>query len=146
MRISISNRQRKIRLSPRRLERECRKALRLLGLQRAELSVLLAGPEGIRKLNSRYRGVDRPTDVLSFPLYESPRDFPVEGEFALGDIVLCPSQAARQARLYGVALEDEMRRLLVHGLLHLLGFDHERSGYARRRMERKERELMEALA
>lgn len=90
--------------------------------------------------------MDRPTDVLSFPLYESPRDFPVEGEFALGDIVLCPSQAARQARLYGVALEDEMRRLLVHGLLHLLGFDHERSGYARRRMERKERELMEALA
>lgn len=146
MRISIDNRQRKIRLSPGRLERECRKALRLLGLQRAELSVLLAGSDRIRRLNRQYRGVDSPTDVLSFPLYDSPRDFPGEGEFALGDIVICPERAARQARDYGSTLNEEMRRLMVHGLLHLLGFDHEKGDYRRRKMQRKERELAEALA
>lgn len=121
------------------------RALSLLGLRRAELSILLAGPERTRALNRQWRGVDRTTDVLSFPLYRTPAEFPAEGGFPLGDVVINPSRAAEQARRFGVSLRVEMRRLLIHGILHLAGYDHEGSAYKRRKMEALERELMEGL-
>jgi rRNA maturation RNase YbeY len=121
------------------------RALSLLGLRRAELSILLAGPRRTRSLNRRWRGVDRTTDVLSFPLYRSPAEFPEENDFAIGDVVINPSMAAEQARLSGVSLKEEMRRLLVHGVLHLLGHDHEGSAYKRKKMEALERDLMGKL-
>jgi probable rRNA maturation factor len=96
----------------------------------------------MRRLNALYRGIDRPTDVLSFPMLEGG----TTGEPALlGDIVICMPQAALQAERYGVRLYDELLRLLVHGLLHLLGYDHVENAAKRRRMEKKERELLNAL-
>ncbi|MEJ2254160.1 MAG: rRNA maturation RNase YbeY [Nitrospirota bacterium] len=143
--VSISNRQRKIKLDRKRLETDSLKALSLLGLQRTELSVLLAGPERVRQLNRTYRGRDHATDVLSFPLHDLSRGFPVEGEVLLGDVVINPVRAEEQAREQGVALEEELRRLLVHGLLHLLGYEHEASPEQARRMRRKERDLLRKL-
>lgn len=98
----------------------------------------------MRALNLRYRGIDKETDVLSFPLYE-PREIPKKGEYLLGDIVINPSKALRQSSEHGLAFKEEIRWLLVHGLLHLIGYDHERSKYAERKMRDKEREILKGL-
>ena len=108
------------------------------------LDIVFTDDRTIRVLNRDYRGKDRPTDVLSFSLLEgvSPRD-PIP--FSMGDLVISVPTARRQAREYGVSLNDELRRLIVHGILHLCGYDHE--GVAPReaaRMRRLERALVEA--
>jgi len=118
----------------------------LLGAERlpdAEVSILVVGDRAMRSLNRRYRGKDRTTDVLSFPLREG--KFPPVQRDLLGDIVLCIPVAVRQARAAGETLFQEVDRLLVHGLLHLLGYDHERGGREARRMEARERRLRAAL-
>jgi len=98
----------------------------------------------MRLLNRRYRGIDRATDVLSF----SQR----EGQFLdlhpnlLGDIVISVPIALHQARELGQPFGREIERLLVHGLLHLLGYDHERSAEEARRMRRKEQQLLRRFA
>jgi rRNA maturation RNase YbeY len=103
----------------------------------------------MRRLNVRYRGVDRSTDVLSFPL--SDENPPVDkyeqrkSPTPLGDIVICVPKALVQAKEYGIPFREETRRLLVHGLLHLVGYDHELSAYQKRKMEKKERELLDAI-
>jgi len=96
----------------------------------------------MRRLNREYRGKDRATDVLAFPLAEGGR--PVHG--LLGDVVICMPVAWRQARARGHSLARETTVLLVHGLLHLAGFDHERSEAEARRMRRMERRLLAVLA
>jgi probable rRNA maturation factor len=118
--------------------------LKLLELQRAELSILLAGPQKIRALNRQYRGVDSSTDVMAFPIYESPRDFPEDSEFLLGDVVINPSQAQIQALEQGITLKEELRRLMVHGLLHLVGFEHGNASQ-RKKMLTKEQKLLDRL-
>lgn len=91
----------------------------------------------MRELNRRYRGKDRPTDVLSFPADPVPAEFLDDGETAyLGDLVISAESAARQAREAGVAFEDEIRVLAVHGYLHLLGYDHEQDRGEMVRLER----------
>ncbi|HVN86950.1 MAG TPA: rRNA maturation RNase YbeY [Candidatus Binatia bacterium] len=105
----------------------------------AELTVSLVDDEEIHRFNRDYRGKDRPTDVLAFAMREGPR---VAGDEAqLGDVVISLDTAARQAAQRGTTLADEVATLLIHGVLHLLGYDHERSAAEARRMRRKEREL-----
>ncbi|CAN5655440.1 rRNA maturation RNase YbeY [soil metagenome] len=87
----------------------------------AELSVLLIGEEHMRRLNARFAGNDYATDVLSFPLMEGEE----EGPLVLGDIVVCPAVAAKNAERLGHSQTEEMDTLLVHGLLHILGHDHQ---------------------
>ncbi len=101
-----------------------------------EISVLLTGDAEIRELNSTYRGKERPTDVLSFL-----QDDPV----LLGDVVVSVERAEAQALAYTVTFNAEFARLLVHGLLHLLGYDHVNGGRQAAKMKRKEAELMSAL-
>ncbi len=92
----------------------------------AELSVTFVDNEHIQKLNAEYRSIDRETDVLSFPLYESGEIAMVGGKrAALGDIVISLEKAASQAAEYGHSLEREVAFLTVHSVLHLLGYDHE---------------------
>lgn len=91
----------------------------------AEVSVTFTDDESIHRLNREYRKVDRPTDVLSFPLYDG--EEPVAGPVALGDVVLSLERAAAQAEEYGHSLEREVAFLTVHSVLHLLGYDHETS-------------------
>ena len=113
-----------------------------------QISVTVTDREGIHKLNREFRGVDRPTDVLSFPMmeYDEPADFesgafysglafiPDTQELLLGDIVLCDEIVKEQAREYGHSIKRECCFLVVHSMLHLFGFDH---------MEDEERQVME---
>lgn len=120
------------------------KALRLLGADECELSVWLCDDEAIRDLHNRYFGDDTPTNVISF----AQRD----GEFSdlepdvLGDVVVSVQTAARDAAEAGGPLLDEVTFLLLHGLLHLLGYDHEGDQSHRApEMEAKEEELFSAV-
>ncbi len=99
------------------------RALEVLGLSKVELSIALVSDAQIKRLNKLYRNKDKPTDVLSFPIGEK-----VEDWLILGDIVISVDTARRQAKEFGYSLEEELKRLLVHGLVHLLGYDHELGG------------------
>ncbi|MFN8158471.1 MAG: rRNA maturation RNase YbeY [Candidatus Nanopelagicales bacterium] len=92
----------------------------------AELSVVLVGEEPMTDLHVRWMNEPGPTDVLSFPMDElrSPRDDEEPEPGVLGDVVLCPQVAQRQADAAGHALDDELALLLTHGILHLIGYDH----------------------
>ncbi len=94
-----------------------------------EISVTLVDLDEIRDLNHRYRGIDAPTDVLSFPQLEAgstvPITWPADVAFPIGDIVICVPRLIEQAEEYGHSELREFGYLLMHGLLHLLGFDHE---------------------
>jgi probable rRNA maturation factor len=109
----------------------------------AELTVSLVNDIEIHRLNRDYRGKDRPTDVLAFAMREGPRI--VGDEAVLGDVVISLETAARQARDRCVSVAEEVRTLLIHGVLHLLGYDHERSPAAARRMQAQERLLLQTL-
>ena len=158
MKVYIENRQRRIKVGRQKIGNLLRKALRLLRLPEAELSVLLVNDNRMRMLNRQYRGIDRTTDVLSFPQCEDPSSPPfVKRERmgftdyesritnygpVLGDIVINLHKAERQAAEYGLTLNEELRRLLIHGLLHLTGYEHEKGGYAERKMKDKTRYLL----
>jgi probable rRNA maturation factor len=97
----------------------------------------------MRSLNRRYRGRDETTDVLSFALREG--QFPGIQPDCLGDIVISVPQAARQAKEAGHSLSMEIEFLLIHGILHLLGYDHERGKREADRMKKRERLLLKRL-
>ena len=107
----------------------------------AHVGIVVADDETVRELNQRFLGLDEPTDVLSFGLAAadgSPFALPPEEEASLGEVVIAYPTAFRQAEEAGRPIEAEVAHLLVHGLLHLLGYDHERSedeGAMRRREE-----------
>jgi len=124
------------------LEKDLTKVLLHLHLQRSELSVLFVNSRRMKILNTRYRRVPKDTDVLSFPLrgeglYYDP--------VMLGDIVISAPKALQQSKEFQIPFHDELLRLLVHGLLHLIGYDHERNTYQKKKMEKKERELLDAI-
>jgi probable rRNA maturation factor len=130
-------------ISARTVGADARRLLRALDEEAAELTVTLVDDEEVRRLNRDYRGKDRPTDVLAFAMREGER---VPGDdVVLGDVVISLETAARQARARHATLAAEVRTLLLHGLLHLLGHDHEHSTAEARRMQAKERELRAVL-
>jgi probable rRNA maturation factor len=114
-----------------------------------EVSVTLTNNEEIHKLNRQYRGVDRPTDVLSFPLfdYDGVSEEPPVDELMgmLGDIVLSLEQARLQAEEYGHSFQREIAFLTVHSMLHLLGYDHETGEEDELDMRRRQSEIMQAM-
>lgn len=129
------------RVPVRGLKAKARRILRLMDQQDCELSVALVGDEEIRRLNARYRSRDEPTDVLSFPVDEP---LPT-GHRVIGDVVISVEKAAGQARQRRRSFDDEMETLLIHGILHSLGYDHERSAADEREMRALERRLRGAL-
>jgi len=119
--------------------------LGLLDRHDAVISVSLVDDDEIRRLNRDWRGKDRATDVLSFP-QNDPGDDPLTSEDTeLGDVVISLDTARAQADAGGWTLEEEVNRLLLHGVLHLLGYDHESGGEEERRMKAEELRLAEAL-
>ncbi|MCY3714389.1 MAG: rRNA maturation RNase YbeY [Gemmatimonadetes bacterium] len=108
--------------------------LRGEGRDRAAVTVVLVDDPYIRKLNHKYRHLDRATDVLSFGMDDDPGS---EGE-TLGDVYVSVDRAREQAERYHVSLDDELQRLVVHGCLHLLGYDHQNASQ-RKVMREKER-------
>jgi rRNA maturation RNase YbeY len=135
-----------------RIISDARALLKLLLLDKSELSLVLTCDSAMRELNRAYRGKDRPTDVLSFPQFEDPAGI---GEHVaraaaatpavLGDVVISIDTSLRQAARFGVSPASRLRTLLIHGMLHLVGYDHERSPIEARRMFARERELAAAL-
>jgi probable rRNA maturation factor len=142
--IRITNKLRKRRLPIAVLGTKLEKLLRSLGLPDAELSVLFIGDRAMRTLNHSWRKKDRTTDVLSFPLREG-RFIHIQPDM-LGDIVISVPVAARQADRAGHSLIVELERLLVHGLVHLLGYDHEQGLKEARSMEQKERQFLKRIS
>lgn len=102
----------------------------------------------MKTLNRQYRGIDRTTDVLSFPQEDllPLRASAPQSDIVLGDIVINLHKAMRQAKENGLSFDEELKRLLIHGLLHLLGYDHEKGGYAERKMKEKAKLLLEQLS
>lgn len=112
----------------------------------AEVSVTFVSDAGIRRLNREYRGIDRATDVLSFPLFEGDISEAFDGErYQLGDVVLSLERARAQAELYGHSFEREAAFLCVHSALHLMGYDHELGEAEDIDMRRRQREIMKLL-
>ena len=107
-----------------------------------EMSLSFVSDEEMRELNLKYREKDAPTDVLSFPTIDAP---PAEGFFSMGDIVISTETAARQAEELGHSLERELAFLAVHGVLHLLGLDHETSANEKTAMEEIQTSVLDAL-
>ena len=118
-----------------------------------EINVLLTDDEGIHQVNLDMRGVDRPTDVLSFPMFDlSPGEKPGEehedpdtGLVPLGDMCISLERAAAQAEEYGHSVERELSYLAVHSVLHLLGYDHLDEGPMKARMRAREEAILEGL-
>lgn len=149
MSVLLSSRLRNRRLRLSRWQSLAERVLTAAGAARADLSLLLVGDRFMRRLNRLYRRKDRTTDVLAFPVRKhsvrpAPRA-PCPAPALLGDIVISLPRAERQAVQAGHALEREMAALMIHGLLHLLGYDHERSAREARRMSRRERAIARAL-
>ena len=111
-------------------------------IEGAGLSIVITDDRAVRDLNRRFLGPDEPTDVLSFPLKER-RSFVTSsaGARQLGEVVIAFPTAARQARRAGHPIADELAHLLAHGILHILGYEHERPGQERR-MRAREDELL----
>jgi probable rRNA maturation factor len=108
-----------------------------LPLERAELSLVLADDAMVQELNRQYRGQDKPTNVLSFAaLDDEDAPEPEDGPLLLGDVIIAYETTAAEAQAEGKSLTDHLSHLVVHGVLHLLGFDH---------MEEDEAEEMEGL-
>lgn len=114
-----------------------------------EVSVTFTDNKGIRELNRKFRNIDRPTDVLSFPLfdYTGESEEPPVDEFVgmLGDIVISLEQAKKQAEEFGHSFEREAAFLTVHSMLHLLGYDHEAGGDEEADMRRRQREILDRM-
>lgn len=124
----------------------------------AEVAITLTDAEGIQSMNREYRGIDKVTDVLSFPMldYEAPSDFscvkeedlmqfnPDSGELILGDIVLCVSRAREQAMEYGHTLSRELAFLTAHSMMHLCGYDHIKEE-ERMLMEQRQEQVLDNL-
>jgi len=156
MAIHIKNQQRSKSLNLRRVRKALAAALALLQQEEAELSILFVGSERMKRLNALHRGISKETDVLSFPMKDvlpftaHSSLFTLHASFhtprILGDIVISIPKTLEQARTYRASFYEELLRLLIHGLLHLLGYDHEKSRYQKVKMESKEKEILHAIA
>ena len=143
MAVWINNRQRGVVLNTPFVRKQALRMMAYLGCSDTELSVVFVHDERMRLLNRAYRCKDRPTNVLAFPQCET-----YEGEPRtplLGDVVISLATAAREARELSQTLEERVVFLLAHGLLHLLGYEHERSAAQRRRMEQREEDILTHL-
>ena len=142
LRILIDNRQ-EARLPTAPLYKKTEQILNALACDDHELSIVIKDDAQVRELNLTYRGKDTPTNVLSFPMQE--------GEFSditpglLGDVVISLDTAEAEAIAAGISTDERMSQLLVHGILHLFGFDHELGENQAREMEEKSLELLRLI-
>jgi probable rRNA maturation factor len=140
----ILNRQRTARLARRPLELFLRRVWDELGLEGTEVTICLVSDAEIARMNACFRGKKGPTDVLSFPAAENRRPLRIKrgrrGTIKngyLGDVAISPATAGRNAKTYRRTLGNEIRILMLHGVLHLLGYDHENDRGEMDRLERK---------
>lgn len=139
MLVLLRNAQNRFKVDVGKLKKKIQTLLVELNRIDSEISILFVNDEEIRELNSRYRNIDRPTDVLSFPQQEE--DLPELDASLLGDVVVSVETARKQAAEHQLTIEEELVLLIIHGLLHLLDYDHERSKKEKVRMKKKTLEL-----
>ena len=144
MEILITNECPKINVDIGEIELQIGKILTTLDCNDHEISILFIGDQGIRDLNRQFRDIDRPTDVLSFPQISDDEPEP-PGAPVLGDVAISLETARQQSEDHGLSLKEELTLLLIHGILHLLGYDHEISAQEEERMRKKTRELFEVI-
>ena len=143
MEVLIDNRQSRHKISPKTIQQTVRVVLSALDFPDGEISILLMDDPQITILNQKYLDRQGPTNVISFPMRE--------GEFShltphlLGDVVISMDTAAREAQEAGLSKARRFNELLIHGILHLFGYDHENSEKEARRMEDKSQELLELI-
>lgn len=140
MHVHYRNEVRSSGVDARALKATMRRLLDAVGEPDSTISVTIVNDDAIREINREHRGKDKPTDVLSFPLEPEP----FSQERLLGDIVISIDTARRQAADYDAPVQREVYRLLIHGLLHVLGHDH-MEPEEQEEMEREERRLADAI-
>ena len=138
----ILNRQKRVRVALPPLENFARLVKRELRLNWREVAICLVSDAEMARLNKTFRGKNKPTDVLSFPAGRTPAFRWASSSRFLGDIAISPAMAKRNAGSYGRTVAEELRILILHGVLHLMGYDHETDGG---QMERRERRLRRRL-
>jgi probable rRNA maturation factor len=136
--IEVVNRQRKIRIDPERWRPFSEKALATIRNQSDEATIAFVSDRQIRELNRRFRGIDKATDVLSFPAGDETGG--VAGN--LGDIAISLERATIQAKENSLTLDEEIAQLILHGLLHLCGYDHETDQGEMNRLELRLRQRL----
>jgi probable rRNA maturation factor len=140
MKVMVKNLHKGLKVDIRSIRRKAETILSDLSEDNSELSILFVDDKEMHRLNRDYRGIDRPTDVLSFPMGEG------EGAeintWLLGDVIISLDTALRQAEEKGHDFIKEILILLTHGILHLLGYDHENSPEYAEKMRQKEKEIL----
>ena len=121
--VEVVSRQRKVRVDCERWRAFVERALKVVPAKGAGVTVAFVSDRAMRELNRRWRGKQGTTDVLSFP--SGQEEFEKDEGESLGDVVISVEQAARQAAEHGLDFEGEVAQLILHGLLHLCGYDHE---------------------
>jgi len=114
--VEVVNRQRRVKVDPNAWTTFAEKALKAIGNSGTSATIAFVSDSSIRKLNRQFRNIDKATDVLSFPADEPEN---------LGDVAISVETAAKQAKENGLEFNDEIAQLILHGLLHLSGYDHE---------------------
>ena len=143
MPIYIHNRQRAVAIHTMTVKKRMLQIMTYLGCPAQELSVVFGNDRLLQELNRTYRHKDRPTNVLAFPQSPTYAGEPVNT--ILGDVIVSLPTAAREAHNLNQSLEERVVYLLLHGILHLLGYEHEGSVAQRRRMEALEQEVLAHL-
>jgi probable rRNA maturation factor len=141
MPVEIARRAGGRKVSVRRIKQITLAILKIIRQEHAELSLVLIGNAEMRELNAKYRKKDYATDVLSFPVEER---FPLPVRL-LGDVIISVDKALEQAKERRRSLDEEMVILLIHGIVHLMGYDHERSAKDARIMDRLEKKVRRRL-
>jgi probable rRNA maturation factor len=133
--IEVVNRQRRRKINSKQWREFTEKALRAIGGNQRGATIVFVSDDAIRKLNRRFRGKSVATDVLSFPTEAEP--FEVESRKHLGDVVISVERATTQAKTNRLSFSSEVEQLILHGLLHLCGYDHETDNGKMNRLELK---------
>lgn len=136
MRIEVLSRQRLYAIDRQAAAKLAGEVLDRIGRADAALTITFIRDAAMRKLNRDYRGKDKPTDVLSFAYHESDEGF-AETDSHIGDVVISVETAARYADEFGLTFDREIEHLIIHGTLHLAGYDHETDNGEMNRLERK---------
>jgi len=143
MQISIQNRQRKFRIDNDRVIEWTRQILLMQKMSKGEIGLVFVNNRHIQTYNRDHRMIDRPTDVLAFPMREG-----FGGDLHptfLGDVMISLEMVEKEARLYQCEVEERLLHLLIHGILHLFGYDHTRSAHEAKRMERREKWILNRI-
>jgi probable rRNA maturation factor len=143
MEVLIDNRQKKYKISRTTVQQKTTDILNALDYHDAELSILIVDDPQIAILNKKYLRRNGPTNVIAFPMRTE--QFSNINPELLGDVVISIETAEKEGKSIGISMEERFTQLLVHGILHLLGYDHEKSEQEADKMEKKSEELLKLI-